>query len=170
MNKWSYAVRALAAVTLVACAVEKKPPVPESAKAVAQAYVGAWNKHDSVAIDSLLAPDAIHEDIAQNFRGTGRAEVVDFMRKTIAAEPDFKWQVTNSIEDGRHVALEWTWTATYTGPDPIGQAGHEQAYFRQRGHVRRSGESERSKGFTDYWDVGERFPLTAWIPHQGNRG
>ncbi len=45
-----------------------------------EAYVRAWNQHDSVAFDSILAPDAIHEDIAQNFRGKGSAEVVKFMR------------------------------------------------------------------------------------------
>lgn len=156
MNKWSYAVRALAAVTLVACAVEKKPPAPEGAKGVVMAYVRAWNEHDSTAIDSLLAPGAIHEDIAKNFRGTGSARVVAFMRQTIAAEPDFKWQVTNSIEDGRQVGLEWTWTSTYTGPDPSG---------KQVANKRISGtgvtlaeiENGKIKRFTDYYDMASFF-------------
>ena len=121
MTKWSYAVGALAAVSLLACAIQKKPPVAESGKAVVEAYVRAWNQHDSVAIDTLLAPDAIHEDLAQNFRGKGSAQVVGFLGKTIALEPDFKWQVTNSIGEGRYVALEWTWAATYTGPDLTGK-------------------------------------------------
>ena len=106
MNKWSYALTSLAAATVVACAVEKKPPVPETGKAVVQAYIDAWNRHDSTAIDTLLARNGVHEDLAQNFRGNGSAEVVAFIRKTIAAEPDFKWNITNSIEEGRNVAIE----------------------------------------------------------------
>jgi len=81
MTKWSYAAVAFLSATLLACAVEKKPPVISSGKAVVDAYVRAWNQHDSVAFDSILAPDAIHEDVAQNFRGRGSAEIVKFMRE-----------------------------------------------------------------------------------------
>lgn len=156
MTKWSYAAGALAAVSLLACAVEKKPPVAEGGKAVAEAYVRAWNQHDSAAIDSVLAPDAIHEDLAQNFRWKGSAEVVKFMRQAIAAEPDFKWQVTNSIEDGRYVALEWTWTSTYTGPDP---AGKQVTGKRLSGRGASFAEVEKGKikRFTDYYDIASFF-------------
>jgi hypothetical protein len=47
----------------------------QSAKSVLEAYVSAWNRHDFAAFDSLLAPDAIHEDIAQGFRGQGLAQI-----------------------------------------------------------------------------------------------
>ena len=156
MTKWSYAAGALAAISLLACAVEKKPPVPVTDKAVVLAYVRAWNEHDSTALDSLLAPDAIHEDLAQNFHGKGSAQVVAFMRGAIAAEPDFKWQVTNSIEDGRYIALEWTWTSTYTGPDPTGK---RVANKRISGRGASLVEVERGKvkRFTDYYDISSFF-------------
>ncbi len=156
MTKWSYVAGALAAATLLACAVEKKPPVAESGKAVVEAYVRAWNAHDSAAIDSLLAPDAIHEDIAQNFRGKGSADVVKFMRKALAAEPDFKWQITNAIEDGRYVALEWTWTSTYTGPDPAGKKVTNR-HISGRGASFVELEKGKIKRFTDYFDMASFF-------------
>jgi len=156
MTKWSYAAGALAAVSLLACAVEKKPPVAEGGKAVVEAYVLAWNQHDSAAIDSVLAPDAIHEDLAQNFRGKGSAEVVKFMREAIAAAPDGKWEVTNTIEDGRYVALEWTWTATYTGPDPTGkQVTRKRISGRGASFV--EVEKGKIKRFTDYFDMASFF-------------
>ena len=156
MTKWSYAAGALLTATLLACAVEKKPPVISSGKAVVDAYVRVWNQHDSVAFDSILAPDAIHEDIAQNFRGKGSAEVVRFMRQAAAAEPDFKWQVTNSIEDGRYVALEWTWTSTYTGPDPAGKQVKNK-HISGRGASFAEVENGKIKRFTDYFDMASFF-------------
>ena len=156
MTKWSYVAGVLAAVSLQACAVEKKPPVVDSGKAVVQAYVDAWNKHDSAAIDTLLTADAIHEDFAQNFRGKGRAEIVKFMRGTVAVEPDFKWQVTNSIEEGRYVALEWTWTATYTGPDPTGKPVTNRR-ISGRGASFAELENRKIKRFSDYFDIASLF-------------
>jgi steroid delta-isomerase-like uncharacterized protein len=156
MTKWSYAAGALTAAGLLACAVEKKPPVPEGGKAVVEAYVRAWNAHDSVAIDTLFAPGGIHEDIAQNFRGTGSAAVVKFMRGAIAAEPDFQWKVTNAIEDGRLVALEWTWTSTYTGPDPTGKQVTNKP-LSGRGASFAEVEKGKIKRFTDYFDMASFF-------------
>jgi steroid delta-isomerase-like uncharacterized protein len=156
MTKWSYAAGAFLTATILGCAVEKKPPVISSGKAVIDAYVRAWNQHDSVAFDSILAPDAIHEDIAQNFRGKGSAEVVKFMRQNAAVEPDFKWQVTNSIEEGRYVALEWTWTSAYTGPDPTGKQVKNK-HISGRGASFAEVENGKIKRFTDYFDMASFF-------------
>ena len=156
MTKLSYAAGALAAVTFLACAVEKKPPVPESAKAVAQAYVNAWDRHDSVAVDSLLAPDGLHEDLSQNVHAQGRAQVADFLRKTLRVEPDFKWQVTNVIEEGRYVALEWTWNGTYTGPDPSGKPVTNRR-VSGRGASFAEVENRKIKRFSDYFDAASFF-------------
>jgi steroid delta-isomerase-like uncharacterized protein len=156
MMKWSYAVGAFLAATILACAVEKKPPVISTGRTVVDAYVRAWNQHDSIAFDSILAPGAIHEDIAQNFRGKGSAEIVKFMRQNAAAEPDFKWQVTNSAEEGRFVALEWTWTATYTGPDPTRKAVKNKR-ISGRGASFAEIENGKIKRFTDYYDMASFF-------------
>jgi steroid delta-isomerase-like uncharacterized protein len=156
MTKWSYAAGALVAASLLACAVEKKPPEAAGGEAVVEAYIRAWNAHDSAAIDSLLAPDGVHEDLAQNFRGKGSAAVVGFMRELIAVEPDFKWQVTNSIDDGRYVTIEWTWTATFTGPDPAGKPVTNKR-ISGRGASFAEVEKGRVKRFTDYYDIASFF-------------
>ncbi len=91
--------RTLAAVSFAlffaACAArEEAPPATTEGKQVLEAYVAAWNSHDSTAFDTLLAPDGIHEDIAQNFRG-GAAQTKEFLRAHIASMPDFKWTLTD---------------------------------------------------------------------------
>ena len=151
MTKWSV-VASLIVLTIVACAVQEKRPPAEGDKAVVNAYVRAWNRHDTVAIDTLLAADAIHEDYAQNFRGKGPKEVVAFMRNVTTSQPDYKWTVTNSIEEGKFVALEWTWTARYSGPDPTGKSVTNR---RTSGNGASLAEVENGKikRFTDYYDL-----------------
>jgi steroid delta-isomerase-like uncharacterized protein len=156
MTKWSDAAASLLVLTIVACAVQEKKPPAEGDKAVVSAYVRAWNQHDTVAIDTLLAANAIHEDYAQNFRGRGPKEVVAFMRGVTSSEPDYKWTVTNSIEDGKFVALEWTWTASYTGPDPTGKRVTNRR-TSGKGASLAEVENGKIKRFTDYYDLASFF-------------
>jgi hypothetical protein len=64
---------------------------------VLEAYVSAWNRHDFTAFDNLLTADAIHEDIAQGFRGQGPAQIKDFMRVMIEGQPDLNWRLTTVV-------------------------------------------------------------------------
>ncbi len=156
MTRWSHAAVSLLALTITACAVQEKRPAAEGDKAVVSAYVRAWNQHDTVAIDTLLAADAIHEDHAQNFRGKGPKEVIAFMRGVISSEPDYRITVTNSIEDGKFVALEWTWTASYTGPDPTGKRVTNRR-TSGKGSSFAEVENGKIKRFTDYYDLASFF-------------
>lgn len=152
MRARSYAVPILFAFAPVACAVYSKKQPVEGDKAVALAYVDAWNAHDTIAIDTLLADDGVHEDIARNFRGVGAKAVNELLRGFIRTEPDFKWTVTNSMEDGRNVGLEWTWTSTYTGPDPSGkQVSRRRTSGRGASIV--EVDDGKIKRFTDYYDT-----------------
>ncbi len=150
MRRMPYLAGSLFAVAGAACAVQQKPPAADG-KAVVDAYVRAWNRHDSAAFDTIMAPGAIHEDLAQNFRGKGAKEVANFMRDVIGFEPDFKWTVTNSIEDGKFVALEWTWTSTYTGPDPFGKKVTNKL-LSGGGSSFAEVENGKIKRFTDFYD------------------
>jgi steroid delta-isomerase-like uncharacterized protein len=145
----------LFAVVATACAVQQKPPAA-SGKTVAEAYVHAWNKHDFAALDTILAPDALHEDLAQNVHAKGVAAIKDFMRQDIASEPDLNWQITNTVEDGRFVAFEWTWTSTYTGPDAAGKTVTNKK-LSGRGASFVEIENGKIKRFTDYYDLGSFF-------------
>ena len=146
------------AVLLIVCACavyEKKQPVVGD-KAVVDAYVRAWNQHDTVALDTLVAADGVHEDVAQNFRGVGPKAVITFMRGVASAEPDFRWSVINAVEDGNVIALEWTWRSTYTGPDPTGKQVTKKV-LSGRGTSFAEVDNGRIKRFSDYYDLGSFF-------------
>lgn len=138
------------ALLVAACAArEETPETPTDGRRVLEAYVSAWNRHDSAAFDTLMTADAVHEDIAQGFRG-GPAATKEFMRGLIAVQPDFKWTLTDVFESGSRVVAEWTWTATHTGDSPIGPVTN----FRgsARGSSIAEIENGRIKRLTDYYD------------------
>jgi steroid delta-isomerase-like uncharacterized protein len=150
MTKQS-AIAALLVLSTIACAVyEKKQPV-EGDEAIVAAYVRAWNQHDSTAIDTLLAPGAVHEDVAQNFRSRSSRDVMNFMRDLIATQPDFKWTITNSYEDGRIVTLDWRWSSTYTGPDSSGKNVSGKRISGKGASIAEV-ENGRIRRFTNYYD------------------
>lgn len=124
--------------------------------AVFEAYVRAWNARDTMALDTLLGPRAVHEDLAQGFRGVGPQEVKAFLRDMLKAEPDFQWQITASFAAGPRVAAEWTWTATYTGPSPIGPVTNRR--ISGRGASIAEVANGKIQRFTDYYDVASYFP------------
>jgi steroid delta-isomerase-like uncharacterized protein len=127
-----------------------------SGKPVLEAYVSAWNRHDFAAFDTLLAPDAMHEDIAQGFRGQGPAQTKDFMRALIQGQPDFDWHLTKVVDASPLVAAEWTWTATFTGDSPSGPVVRQR--ISGRGASIAVVENGRIKHFTDYYDIASFFP------------
>jgi steroid delta-isomerase-like uncharacterized protein len=155
MRRSPYLAASVFAVVAAACAVQQRTPTA-SGKSLADAYVHAWNKHDFAALDTILAPDALHEDIAQNVHAKGIAAIKDFMRQDIASEPGLNWQITNTIEDGRFVAFDWTWTSTYSGPDAMGKTVTNKK-LSGRGASFVEIENGRIKRFTDYYDLGSFF-------------
>jgi steroid delta-isomerase-like uncharacterized protein len=156
MTRWFNAVASLLAFSIIACAVYEKKQAVAGDKAVVDAYVRAWNQHDTVALDTLLAADGVHEDVAQNFRGVGPKAVITFMRGVQSAEPDYKWTVTNEIEDGKLVALEWRWTSAYSGPDPAGKRVTKKR-IAGRGTSFAEVDNGKIKRFTDYYDLSSFF-------------
>jgi steroid delta-isomerase-like uncharacterized protein len=158
MTRYAVAAAATLATLLLACTGPPKPPTG-SGKALLEAYVSAWNRHDSAALDTLMTPDAVHEDIAQGFHGQGLAQIKDFMRALIKAEPDFDWRVTTVVDAGPLVAAEWTWTATYTGETPVGPVVGKR--ISGPGASIAVIENGRIKRFADYYDLASFFPKGA---------
>ena len=158
MQRLRYGLLSMA-VAVSACAPPPQDKPATNVQATLQAYVDAWNRHDSLAFDTLLAPTGVHEDLAWGFRGEGPAAVRRFMRDVIAVSPDYKWEITHTFADGRNVAAEWTWTATYTGPSPIGPVTHQPIAGRGAAIVRI--EDGKITRFTDYYDVASFFPSQA---------
>src|SRR5689334_17336430 len=97
----------LAATALSQTQNQSASPMP-SGTAALEAYVSAWNRHDFAAFDKVLAPDAVHEDIALGVYAQGIAQIKDFMQKIIQGQPDVEWRVTRFVESGPVVVAEWT--------------------------------------------------------------
>ena len=152
MKKFLTAALLLAAFTVPA----KAQAGSKTPRAVLEAYALAWNRHDFAAIDGLIAPDGIHEDIAAAVRAKGPEQEKDFMKSIISQEPDLKWHIDRVIGSGSSLAVEWTWTATFTGDGPYGPAkalpisGHGASIVVI--------ENGRIKRFTDYYDTLSFFP------------
>ncbi|HSM18582.1 MAG TPA: nuclear transport factor 2 family protein [Gemmatimonadales bacterium] len=146
----------LLGAVVTACAPTAQTPAADKPEAVLQAYVDAWNRHDSLAIDSLLGPTGVHEDFAWGFRGEGAAAVRAFMRDVIAVSPDYHWQVTSSFSDGQSVVGEWTWTATFTGPSPSGPVTNQ--HITGRGAAVAEIANGRIVRLSDYYDAASFFP------------
>lgn len=130
-----------------------------SGKAILEAYVSAWNRHDFAALDKLLTPDAVHEDVAQGVHAQGLAEIKKFMREEIEGEPDVEWRLTTVVDAGSTVEAEWTWTGTFTGEGPTGPVKGERISGRGVSIVLT--ENGQIKRFTDYYDLASFFPKTS---------
>jgi len=127
-------------------------PVP-----VVQAYVDAWNRRDSAAFDSLMAPHGTHEDISWGLIANGPAGVKQFMNAVLSVQPDFIWKITDILEQGSKVAAQWTWTATYTGPDPQGRP-LKNVHVSGRGTAVVEVANGKITKLTDYYDGASFFP------------
>jgi steroid delta-isomerase-like uncharacterized protein len=124
---------------------------------VVRAYVDAWNRRDSAAFDSLMAPHGTHEDIPWAFIGNGPAGAKQLMKAVLSLQPDFNWKITDVVEQGSKVAAQWTWTATYSGPDPQGRPV-KNVHVSGRGTAVVEVEKGKIKTLTDYYDVSSFFP------------
>jgi steroid delta-isomerase-like uncharacterized protein len=136
----------------------------QSPRAVLQALMSAFNRHDFAALDTLFAPEGVYEDFAARFRGVGPDQVKNFLRGVIQTQPDFNWQLTNAIVSGSTVAGEWTWTATFTGDDPGGKHLVAQR-VSGRGATVAVIENGQIKQLHDYYDDASFFPMASSSDH-----
>ncbi len=156
MRRFTLALLACVAPSFSACTPKQQGPEAPSGKGLLEAYVSAWNRHDSAAFDTLMTKDAVYRDVPLGFKGTGPAEAKAFMRDVMKAEPNYKWHLTKVIEDGPNMAAEWTWTSTYTGDSPIGRVTAKRISGIGSSFV--EAEAGKIKRFTDYYDVASYFP------------
>lgn len=154
MAKQSRALVVLFAFLVLSCS-DEQGPVTRTARpgALFEAVVQAWDSHDFAAVDTLLDPLAIHEDLALGFRGEGLDQIKAFMRQTFERIPDFDWRPTNILVDGAQAAAEWTLAGTYSGDTPQGPVKNRQ--FSVRGASVVITEHGRIIRFTDYYNLAE---------------
>lgn len=124
--------------------------------------VQAWNDHDYAALDSLVASDAIAENLARGFRGQGPDGFKGAMRQTLGTIPDFAWQPTTVLVDSFKVAAEWTLSGSYTGNTPRGRVRGKRFNIRGVSIVITNGR--RITRASDYYDLAELYRQVASPP------
>ena len=156
VSRFSVAVVLVLLLALGACAAEEKKQAAPSAKPLLEAYVSAWNRHDSLALDTLITKDGVHEDVPSALRVVGAAGVNGLLRDFIEASPDFEWKMTKVIEAGPNLAAEWTWASTYTGPSPSGPVTAAKVFGRGTSIVEVA--DGKIRRFSNYYDEASLFP------------
>ena len=106
---------------LAAAAVLALAPLPvraDEASDVVAAYVAAWNAHDSAKAAGYLAEDVTYYDASVGTPVSGReAAKTGVIDNFLTAAPDAAWKVKGApVSDGSHVAFEWEFSGTNTGP------------------------------------------------------
>jgi steroid delta-isomerase-like uncharacterized protein len=81
-----------------------------------KSVVEAFNGSDWGRCQTILAPDARHEEVASARRMNGAGEIIALWQSWKAAMPDLQGVVTNTVASGNTGVLEVTWKGTQTGP------------------------------------------------------
>ena len=76
------------------------------------AYLDAWNAHDSAAVASYMADDAVYEDVALGRLLHGPAEIASFVDEATATSSDFRFEVVSLFAAGNDYANEWIMLGT----------------------------------------------------------
>jgi steroid delta-isomerase-like uncharacterized protein len=94
------------------------PALADEAGDVVAAYVAAWNAHDSARAAEYFAEDVTYYDASVGTPVTGReAAKTGVIDNFLTAAPDAAWKVKGApVSDGSHVAFEWEFSGTNTGP------------------------------------------------------
>jgi steroid delta-isomerase-like uncharacterized protein len=152
MRKRLFAIAIFLSVFALTCSWQARTQTQPSGKALLEAYVSAWNRRDFDALDKLLAPNAVHEDMARPSREVGLAQIKQTIRSMIDDHPDLNWHLTSIVDGGSSVAAEWVWTGTY-----IGDGRFAPRRISGRGASVLVIENGQIKRFSDYYDFDSIF-------------
>ena len=119
MMKSLFSSAILLCVLVLTCTWPARTQTQMSGKSLLEAYVSAWNRRDFTALDKLLAPDAVHEDMAKPSREEGLAQIKQSIRATMEDHPDIRWHLISIVDGGTTVAAEWVWTGNLKGDDRV---------------------------------------------------
>jgi steroid delta-isomerase-like uncharacterized protein len=150
-GRWSRRSIVLIACLFPACSKPSQPARVTNPRPLFEAFVQAWNRHDFASLDTLIAGDAIEEDLALGFRGEDPAAFKNFMRHTLDMIPDFDWKPTNVVAEGSKLAAEWTLSGTYSGDTPSGPVKSKR--FSIRGASAMVTHAARITRFSNYYSL-----------------
>lgn len=89
-------------------------PAPSPEEIGRRWFHEVWQQRNAQAIIDLLAPDAKgHLEGGQEIIGPD--EFVAFQRELLAALPDLKLEIIQTLSDDKNVCVHWKVTGTHTG-------------------------------------------------------
>jgi len=136
-----------------------KPASTSSPKQVVLAYMDAWNRHDSAAIDTLIAPQGTHEDMPSGFVASGPSGVHAMMKDLTQSLPDYAWNPTDVVEGDPKLAVLWTWKGTFSGQNPAGKTVKNEP-VSGKGMSLVIVENGKIKQMQNYYDEASLFKIT----------
>jgi steroid delta-isomerase-like uncharacterized protein len=87
-----------------------------SAKAIVEAYVAAWNAHDAAKAASYFADNVSYYDASVGKPAQGMADAKAVIDGFLAAAPDAAWTIKGApVAEGDRVSFEWEFAGTNTG-------------------------------------------------------
>lgn len=116
MNRRSLFISA-AGAALASVATSTPALAADDALSVVQAYLDAWNAHDSAAAASHFAENVSYYDASVGTPVVGRdAAKTGVIDNFLTAVPDAVWKMNGTpiVQDGS-VAFEWTFSGTNSG-------------------------------------------------------
>ncbi len=89
----------------------------DTAQSVVEAYLAAWNAHDSAKAAEYFADDVIYYDASVGKPVNGKeAAKTDIIDNFLKAVPDAVWTMKGApVVEGERVAFEWEYSGTNTG-------------------------------------------------------
>jgi steroid delta-isomerase-like uncharacterized protein len=163
-SRFTWSLLIVLALALSSCKGPAAPSTSTDPRDLFESFVQAWNQHDYGALDTLVTADAIEEDLARGFRGTGPSGFQSFMRQTLGTIPDFRWQPTHVLVDSFKVAAEWTLTGSYSGDTPRGPVKGKRFNIRGVSVVITNGR--RITRFSDYYNLADFYQQVGGTPAQ----
>jgi steroid delta-isomerase-like uncharacterized protein len=124
--------------------------MPSSARAddqaVVQAWLAAWNSHNTDTFVGIFTENAVFEHVPLNSVSRGPEEIRAFAQFVFTALPDLKITILNSSAKGGDVTIEWLFSATDKGFYGTGKP------FAVRGVTVIELHGTKIVRASDYWD------------------
>jgi steroid delta-isomerase-like uncharacterized protein len=114
----------IGAAALTTGVVSQASWAADSADVVVQAYLAAWNAHDSVKAAGFFADNVVYYDASVGKPIEGRdAAKTGVIDNFLTAVPDAVWTMKGApVVEGDRVAFEWEFAGNNTGPWADGTA------------------------------------------------
>lgn len=85
-------------------------------RAIAERFREAWSRRDAKGLIELFTEDATHWEPTMPEPARGRKLLEEQAGSMMRAFPDISVELANLIGAGNHMAAEWVFRGTHTGP------------------------------------------------------